>query len=54
MKVLFIAYYFEPFPGVGAKRISYWAKYLKKIDNNISKCDVITAIPQTEKLSYKF
>lgn len=49
MKVLFIAYYFEPFPGVGAKRISYWAKYLKKIDNNISKCDVITAIPQTEK-----
>lgn len=49
MKILFIAYYFEPFSGVGAKRISYWAKHLKRVDNTISKCDVITAIPQTEK-----
>ena len=48
MKILFIAYYFEPFSGVGAKRISYWAKNLKRVDSNISKCDVITAIPQTE------
>lgn len=49
MKILFIAYYFEPFSGVGAKRISYWAKHLKRVDNSITKCDVITAIPQTEK-----
>lgn len=49
MKILFIAYYFEPFSGVGAKRISYWAKHLKRVDNTISKCDVITAILQTEK-----
>lgn len=48
MKILFIAYYFEPFSGVGAKRISYWAKHLKRVDSTISKCDVITAIPQTE------
>jgi len=49
MKVLFIAYYFEPFSGVGAKRISYWAKHLKRVDNTIQKCDVITATPQNEK-----
>lgn len=48
MRILFIAYYFEPFSGVGAKRISYWAKHLKRVDSTISKCDVITAIPQTE------
>lgn len=49
MRILFIAYYFEPFSGVGAKRISYWAKNLKRVDSNISKCDVITAIPQNDK-----
>lgn len=49
MKILFIAYYFEPFSGVGAKRISYWAKHLKRVDSTISTCDVITAIPQNEK-----
>lgn len=49
MKVLFIAYYFEPFSGVGAKRISYWANHLKRVDSTIAKCDVITAIPQNEK-----
>lgn len=46
MKILFIAYYFEPFDGVGAKRISYWAKYLKQISNNINVCDVLTATEQ--------
>jgi glycosyltransferase involved in cell wall biosynthesis len=30
MKVLFITYYFEPEPIVGAKRVSYWAKHFKK------------------------
>lgn len=49
MKILFIAYYFEPYEGVGAKRISYWAKNLKRVDNSIAKCDVITAIPQNDK-----
>lgn len=52
MKVLFIAYYFEPFSGVGAKRVSYWAKNLKRINNIITKCDVITAIPQVSKFDY--
>lgn len=47
MNVLFIAYYFEPFSGVGAKRISYWAKNLKRLDPRIDKCDVITTIEQT-------
>lgn len=30
MKVLFISYFFEPEPAVGAKRISYWAKHFKE------------------------
>ena len=42
-KILFISYFFEPFPGVGAKRISYWA-------NNISdkgyEYHVLTATEQ--------
>lgn len=49
MKILFIAYYFEPFSGVGAKRVSYWAKHLKRVDSNILKCDVVTAISQVNK-----
>jgi hypothetical protein len=31
MKILFIAYYYEPYPEVGAQRVSYWAKNLHKI-----------------------
>lgn len=46
MKVLFIAYYFDPFEGVGAKRISYWANNIKKLNSSIERCDVITAIDQ--------
>lgn len=42
MKVLFVAYYFEPYPGVGSKRISYWAKHLNEISPDI-QVDVITA-----------
>ena len=43
MKVLFIAYYFDPYTGVGAKRISYWANEIYKVSNfNISPT-VITA-----------
>jgi hypothetical protein len=42
MKLLFIAYYFEPYPGVGSQRISYWAKHLNEVAPDI-KVDVITA-----------
>lgn len=49
MKVLFIAYYFEPFEGVGAKRISYWAKNILRVSNNAISCDVVTAIKQTNQ-----
>lgn len=50
MKVLFIAYYFDPFPGVGAKRISYWARNIHKHFENDSdfKSSVVTATRQTE------
>ena len=54
MKVLFIAYYFEPYEGVGAKRISYWAKNIKRIDNNIKVCNVVTATEQTNNFNYDF
>lgn len=43
MKVLFIAYYFDPYPGVGAKRISYWARNLHVRYPGI-RCDVVTAV----------
>ena len=42
MKILFIAYHFEPYPGVGSQRISYWAKHLNEVAPDI-KVDVITA-----------
>lgn len=42
MKLLFVAYYFDPFPGVGAKRISYWARQIHAQFPHI-RCDVITA-----------
>ena len=46
MNILFIAYYFEPFPGVGAKRVSYWAKNIKKLDSRVNKCHVVTTTEQ--------
>lgn len=46
MKVLLISYYFDPFPGVGAKRASYWAEHLKEFDIEV---EVITATEQIEK-----
>lgn len=42
MKVLFVSYYFEPHQAVGAKRVSYWAKYLKSINPSVDICDVVT------------
>lgn len=42
MKILFLAFYFEPYPGVGSKRISYWAKNIKELVPQ-STVDVITS-----------
>ena len=47
MKVLFISYYFEPFPGVGAKRVSYWV-------NNCAKYEIEpTVLTATEQVEVK-
>lgn len=48
MKVLLISYYFDPFPGVGAKRTSYWAEHLKEFDVEV---EVITATEQVVEKS---
>lgn len=44
-KILFISYQFEPSLLVGAKRVSYWANNICKVDETF-ECDVITATPQ--------
>ncbi len=49
MKVLFIAYYFDPFPGVGAKRVSYWAKNIYKSSSGTIIPTVITATKQIDE-----
>lgn len=46
MKVVLISYYFDPFPGVGAKRTSYWAEHFKEFDVEV---EVITSTEQIEK-----
>lgn len=46
IRILIIAYFFDPYIGVGAKRISYWAKHLSKISKNNVEVTVITAIKQ--------
>lgn len=43
-KVLFVSYYFFPYPGVGAARNTYWATHMTSIDPTVT-CDVITATP---------
>lgn len=43
MNILLISYYFKPFPGVGAKRLTYWFENMPKYDINPT---VITAIKQ--------
>jgi hypothetical protein len=47
--ILFISYYFDPTPIVGAKRISYWANQIEKISNNKYKPTVITSSQDLEK-----
>lgn len=49
MKILFVAYYFDPFPGVGAKRVSYWANNLRTINNDFD----VTVITATEQIPEK-
>lgn len=34
INILIVAYYFEPYAGVGAKRISYWASNLHSVEPN--------------------
>jgi len=48
MRVLFIGYYFDPFPGIGAKRITYWAQNISERLYNNKKINstVITATEQ--------
>lgn len=49
MKILFISYFFDPYPGVGAKRVSYWAD---EILNYGIEPTVITAIEQKGNKPY--
>lgn len=42
MNILFISYFYEPYPAVGAKRVSYWAKHFKQLNQN-AKINVITS-----------
>lgn len=46
MKVLLLSYYFDPYPSVAAKRVSYWADNFHKY--NIT-CDVYTATEQKKE-----
>ncbi|HIO38833.1 MAG TPA: hypothetical protein EYN27_07770 [Rhodospirillales bacterium] len=46
MRVLFISYFFEPFGGVGAKRMSYWANNLRK---HSIESHVLTATKQPKE-----
>lgn len=41
MRVALVAYFFEPYKGVGAIRATYWAKHIGELDPSIV-CDVIT------------
>ena len=42
-RVLFITYFFETTDGVGAHRLSYWAKNIARLSVNAISCDVITS-----------
>lgn len=53
-KVLFIAYYFEPYQGVGAKRVSYWFNKLNEKYKNEYTCDVITATKTEDTQQIKY
>ena len=42
MRVALVAYFFEPYKGVGGIRATYWAKHISELDPSII-CDVVTA-----------
>ena len=44
MTVLFVAYHFQPYPFVGAKRMTYWAENFTQLESTAS-VDVITTTP---------
>jgi hypothetical protein len=50
MKILFIAYYFDPYPGVGAKRVSYWVKHIYERSNYSIEPTIITATKPDKKV----
>jgi len=49
MKILFVSYHFEPYPHVGAKRVSYWAKNFKKQIDKEAQIDVLTSTAFEQK-----
>ncbi|MEP0714121.1 hypothetical protein [Algoriphagus sp.] len=51
--ILFIGYYFEPYPGVGAKRISYWVNELNRVSNGEFFPTIITATVPTIEVANK-
>ncbi len=50
MRIAIVAYYYEPYKGVGALRPTYWAKHVNEMDPDII-CDVITAQPDIDNRS---
>lgn len=52
MNYIFIAYYFDPYPGVGAKRISYWAKNLDL--SGVNSKIVLTRFPDDKNSTDNF
>ena len=42
-RILFITYFFETSDGVGAQRLSYWAKNISEQSGNSISCDVLTS-----------
>ena len=46
IKVLLISYYFDPFPGVGAKRLTYWHEHFSEFQ---IESEVITATKQVSE-----
>ncbi len=59
MTILFISYYYDPYPGVGAKRITYWAEnihqygfhstVLTATEQNSKKDNIIYIAPENKK-----
>lgn len=48
MEVLFISYFFKPYKGVGAKRISYWLDEINNVSQGKISPTIITAFKKEE------